>query len=167
MMPYTIQDVTVSPNFVLRISWAAGGQADVQHADTIGHTRGLLALREPSAFALARVGEDGISIAWPNDLEVSARRLWQLAAEQNGDSRAEFRDWLQRNHLTLTAAAEALGLTRRTISQYSSGARPLPKTAHLALKGYESEKRAASGLLWQNGALHYAIGCCASKLTPR
>ncbi|MBI3903793.1 MAG: helix-turn-helix transcriptional regulator [Nitrosomonadales bacterium] len=143
MMPYTIQNVTVLPNLTLHLSWAAGGHADVQLADVIGHTRGLLALREPAAFALASVGEDGLSVAWPNDLEISARRLWQLAAEQTGDSRAEFRDWLQRNHLTLASAAEVLGLTRRTISQYSSGARPLPKTVHLALKGFEAEKRAA------------------------
>ena len=143
-MPYTIQNVTVLPNLTLRLSWAAGGQADVQLADVIGHTRGLIPLREPSAFASASVGEDGLSIAWPHDLEISARRLWQLASEQTGDSRAEFRDWLQRNHLTLTAAAEVLGLTRRTISQYSSGARPLPKTVHLALKGFEAEQQRAA-----------------------
>jgi len=143
MMPYTIQQLAVLPDFTLRLFWATGGSADVQLADVIGHTRGLLTLRESAAFALACVGEDGLSVAWPNDLEVSARRLWQLAAEQTGDSRAEFRDWLQRNQLTLTTAAQALGLTRRTISQYSSGARPLPKTVQLALKGFEAEKLAA------------------------
>lgn len=143
MMPYTIQHLAVLPDLTLRLFWSAGGSADVQLTDVIGHTRALLTLREPAAFALARVGEDGLSVAWPNDLEVSARRLWQLAAEQTGDSRAEFRDWLQRNQLTLTTAAHVLGLTRRTISQYSSGARPLPKTVQLALKGFEAEKLAA------------------------
>jgi DNA-binding XRE family transcriptional regulator len=132
--------LTILPDLALRLSWAAGGRADVQLADVIGHTRGLLSLREPAAFALASVGEDGLSVSWPNDLEISARRLWQLATEQTGDSRAEFREWLRRNKLTLTAAAHALGLTRRTISQYSSGARPLPKTVHLALKGFEVEE---------------------------
>lgn len=65
-------------------------------ADIIQHTRGLAALREPAAFALACVGEDGLSVAWSPELEISARRLWQLATEQTSDSRAEFRDWLQR-----------------------------------------------------------------------
>lgn len=143
MMPYTIQNLAVLPDFTLRLSWAAGGQADVMLNDVILHTRGLADLREPAAFEKAGVGEDGLSVAWPNDLEISARRLWQLATEQTGESRAEFRDWLQRNQLTLTTAAHALGLTRRTISQYSSGARPLPKTVHLALKGFEAEQRAA------------------------
>jgi hypothetical protein len=143
MMPYTIQHLAVLPDLTLRLSWAAGGQADVMLGDVILHTRGLADLRDPAAFALAGVGEDGLSVAWPNDLEISARRLWQLAAEQTGESRAEFRDWLQRNQLTLTTAAHVLGLTRRTISQYSSGARPLPKTVHLALKGFEAEQRAA------------------------
>ncbi|MDD5057445.1 MAG: DUF2442 domain-containing protein [Sideroxydans sp.] len=143
MMPYTIKHVTAQPDFTLLIAWAAGGQTEVNIADIIQHTRGLAALREPAAFALAGVGEDGLSVAWSPELEISARRLWQLANEQTSDSRAEFRDWLQRNQLTLTTAAEALGLTRRTISQYSSGARPLPKTVHLALKGFEAERQAA------------------------
>jgi DNA-binding XRE family transcriptional regulator len=143
MMPYTIKQVTALPDFTLSITWAAGGQAEVRIADIIQHTRGLAPLREPAAFALASVGEDGLSVAWSPELEISARRMWQLATEQTSDSRAEFRDWLQRNQLTLTTAAEALGLTRRTISQYSSGARPLPKMVHLALKGFEAERRAA------------------------
>jgi len=143
MMPYTIKFITTLPDFTLRISWVAGGQAEVRVADIIQHTRGLAALREPAAFALAGVGEDGLSVAWSPELEISARRLWQLATEQTSDSRAEFRDWLQRNQLTLTTAAQVLGLTRRTISQYSSGARPLPKTVHLALKGFEAERQTA------------------------
>jgi len=142
-MPYTIKHTAVLPGLILRLSWAAGGQADVNLSDVICHTRGLTSLRDPAVFALVVVGEDGLSVAWPDDLEISARRLWQLAAEQTGDSRAEFRDWLQRNQLTLTTAAQALGLTRRTISQYSSGARPLPKTVHLALKGFEAERHTA------------------------
>lgn len=89
MMPYTIQHLSVLPNLTLRLSWAVGGQADVQLSDVIGHTHGLLSLREPAAFALASVGEDGLSVTWPNGLDVSASRLWQLALDQAANVRVE------------------------------------------------------------------------------
>jgi hypothetical protein len=45
--------------------------------------------------------------------------------------------------LSLAAASEALGLTPRTISAYGTGSRAVPKTVLLAIKGWESEQRAA------------------------
>jgi predicted transcriptional regulator len=50
---------------------------------------------------------------------------------------------MQRNHLSLTTAADALSLSRRVVSQYSAGSRPIPKIVGLALKGFEAERRAA------------------------
>ena len=43
------------------------------------------------------------------------------------------------DHTLFTTASEALALSRRMVSQYSSGARPIPKIGGLALKGFEAE----------------------------
>jgi hypothetical protein len=48
---------------------------------------------------------------------------------------------MQRNHLSLTAAAQALGLTRRAIVYYHGGHRPIPKLVGLACKGWEAIRR--------------------------
>ncbi|MFI4887052.1 MAG: hypothetical protein ACHQIF_16015, partial [Steroidobacterales bacterium] len=44
---------------------------------------------------------------------------------------------MKRNGLSLTAAAQALHLTRRTIIYYSTGAKPIPVYIGLACKGWE------------------------------
>jgi len=41
----------------------------------------------------------------------------------------------------LTAAAEALGLSRRTVAYYVSGEQQVPRTVLLALKAWEQEER--------------------------
>ncbi|HYG28707.1 MAG TPA: helix-turn-helix transcriptional regulator [Allosphingosinicella sp.] len=50
---------------------------------------------------------------------------------------ADFRAWMERHDLTRDAAAEALGLSRRTIGYYLSGEQPVPKTVMLATEGYD------------------------------
>jgi transcriptional regulator with XRE-family HTH domain len=47
-----------------------------------------------------------------------------------------FRTWMDTHSLTLDRAADALGLSRRTIAYYLSGEQPVPKTVMLATEGY-------------------------------
>lgn len=49
----------------------------------------------------------------------------------------EFKKWMARNKLTLTTAAQEPGLTRRTVTAYSSGAAMIPKMVALACEGWE------------------------------
>jgi hypothetical protein len=46
-----------------------------------------------------------------------------------------------RNGLSLTAAAEALGLSRRMVAYYRTGAKPIPRVAWLACIGWETQHR--------------------------
>jgi predicted transcriptional regulator len=71
--------------------------------------------------------------------------LWEPALEQNGQTDAvEFSRWRWRNGLSLTNAAEALGLSRRQVAYYASGEHEVPRTVLLACKGWETEQRAAT-----------------------
>ena len=49
---------------------------------------------------------------------------------------------MARNGLTLDAAAQELGLSRRMLAYYRSGEKPLPRTVALACKWWEAERHA-------------------------
>ena len=49
----------------------------------------------------------------------------------------EITDWMRRNGLTQTAAAEALGISRRMLLYYLTGEKPVPRTVALACLGWK------------------------------
>jgi hypothetical protein len=100
----------------------------------------LARLNDPVVFNSARVGEHGASVTWANDddLALAADNLRARAIEQDGGFSHEFIwNWMARNGLTLEAAAAALGVSRRMLAYYRSGARPVPRTVALACLGWE------------------------------
>jgi predicted transcriptional regulator len=64
-----------------------------------------------------------------------------MSLEQNGRADAvEFIRWRWKHGLSLTSAAEALGLSRRQVAYYVSGEQTVPRTVLLACKGWEAEQ---------------------------
>ena len=95
-------------------------------------------------FSKVAVEEWGHGLDWSSGLDIGADRLYQLCREQAGlFSPVAFDGWIKNNRLSLSTAAEALGMTRRMIAHYRSGSRPIPKTVHLACIGWEALKKAA------------------------
>lgn len=102
-------------------------------------------LRDAEFFARVTLGEGGHSIEWPGDLDIGADTLWELALRQNGRAdAAEFIRWRWKHGLSLTQAAEAIGMSRRQIAYYASGEHEVPRTVLLACKGWEVEQQAAA-----------------------
>ena len=64
--------------------------------------------------------------------------------EQAGHPRPTFDAWMHRNDLSLSTAAEALGLSRRMVAYYRTGSRPIPRVVGLACTGWEVEHRRKS-----------------------
>ena len=111
----------------------------------MGRLKGMRPLRDTALFALAGVGEGGHSVVWPGEIDMGAVRLLELAIEQNGRADAvEFIRWRWKHGLSLTDAAEALGLSRRQVAYYASGEHEVPRTVLLACKGWEVERQAAA-----------------------
>jgi hypothetical protein len=55
-------------------------------------------------------------VAWPGEIDIGAARLLELGLEQSGRADVvEFIRWRWRNALSLSAAAEALGMSRRQV----------------------------------------------------
>lgn len=131
--------------YTLRLRWVNGKTMPVDLSEPVTRLKGLRPLRDPAVFAQAAKGEGGHSVAWPGDLDMGADRLWEMSLEQNGHQDAvEFIRWRWRYGLSLTDAAEALGLSRRQVAYYASGERPVPRTVLLACKGWEAEHQAAA-----------------------
>jgi hypothetical protein len=140
-----IADVQATGGYTLRLRWLGGRTMTVDLAEAVHRLKGLRPLRDPAVFARAQVGEGGHSVAWPDDRDMGAARLWELALEQNGHAdAAEFIRWRWKHGLSLTAAAEALGLSRRQVAYYASGEEAVPRYILLACKGWETEHRAAA-----------------------
>lgn len=128
----------------LIISWHTGETLECDLVNTISQVSAFEPLLDPAVFTKVSVEEWGHGLDWPDGLEMGADRLYQLCREQAGlFSPVAFDGWIKRNNLSLSTAADALGMTRRMIAHYRSGSRPIPKTVQLACIGWESLKKAA------------------------
>ena len=67
----------------------------------------------------------GHSVTWEAGVDLGVDNLFQLCKKQVGEpSPQHFDAWMHRNHLSLTTAAEALGLSRRKIAHYRTHGQP-------------------------------------------
>jgi hypothetical protein len=139
-----IADVKPAGDYALRLRWANDKAFTVDLRAPVFRLKGLRPLRDTAVFARAAVGEGGHSVVWPGDLDMGAERLLEMALEQNGRADAvEFIRWRWRHGLSLTDAANALGLSRRQVAYYVSGEHEVPRYILLACKGWERERAAA------------------------
>jgi hypothetical protein len=140
-----IAGVKYAAEYTLRLRWVNGRTMPVDLREPVHKLKGLRPLRDQAVFARAAKGEGGHSVVWPGDIDIGADRLWEMALEQNGHTDAvEFIRWRWRYGLSLSGAAEALGLSRRQVAYYVSGERPVPRTVLLACKGWEAERHVAA-----------------------
>ncbi|HEX4198924.1 MAG TPA: DUF2442 domain-containing protein [Caulobacteraceae bacterium] len=140
----TIASVKASEPARLRLHWSDGSQVELDLSAWL-EKPAFAALRDPAEFARVKVGDWGHSLEWPNGAEAGADSLWleTLSAQRRQDART-FLEWRLRNGLSLSKAAEALGLSRRMVAYYSNAEKPVPKTVLLACLGWEANNRETS-----------------------
>lgn len=126
----------------IRVTWIDGTHSDIDLSDPVATDEHYAALREGKVFEAVRVGEWGWYVEWPGGLDMPADGLWRKALEQRGLAMPprEFRAWREANGLSLTRAAEVLGLSRRMVAYYDSGQKLIPKYIRLACKGAAAER---------------------------
>lgn len=138
---HEIVKVQAEPGNGLVLHWLGAPPARLDLSDTVRRAP-FRSLSDPQVFSQVQVGDWGHSLVWPDDVEIGADSLWldSLSAWGRDDTRA-FLEWRLRNGFSLSAAAEALGLARRTVAYYASG-RPVPRTVLLACKGWDAQRAA-------------------------
>jgi hypothetical protein len=140
-----IASVKHTGEYKLRLRWVSGKRMTVDLSEPVQRLKGMRPLQDETVFARAAKGEGGHSIVWPDEIDMGADRRWEMSLEQNGHLDAvEFIRWRWRYGLSLSDAAEALGLSRRQVAYYASGERAVPRTVLLACKGWEAERQSAA-----------------------
>jgi hypothetical protein len=130
---------------ILAVIWDDGRRSEIDLSGIVGRRAALAPLADPEIFCCIRVSDDGWSVEWPDcGIDFGSPQLRRWADEQEGEAMPapDFRAWMERHGLTRDAAAEALGLSRRTIGYYLSGEQPVPKTVMLATEGYDGRQAA-------------------------
>lgn len=134
--------ITVKP-YKVEITYTDKSRVTVDIWELIKSLAVFAPLENPQEFASAAITDFGFTLEWSCGASLDSDRLFEMALEQSGMiANAYFRRWQDANQLSLTQAAQAIGLTRRTISQYRTGKRPVPRTVSLACRGWEVEKMA-------------------------
>ncbi len=138
----TIKTIKPLTDAVLHVCWSDGRAVDLDLKDLLGKPA-FKPLRG-GAFRQASLGEWGHSVEWPGGVSLGADELWRRTLKAAGRTdTVAFLDWRLRHGLSLSAAAEALGLSRRMVAYYASGAKPVPRTVLLACRGWEHTDAAA------------------------
>ncbi len=132
-------------NFRLGLTFIDGSVFTVDFKPLFEESPGLVPLRNTKAFAGAALSDqEGWSVEWTAlDIQIGADTLWLEAQAQNSpdENTRVFAQWRARHGLSLNQAAEALGMTTRTMSADGTGARPVPRYIALACKGWEAEHK--------------------------
>ena len=137
-----LESVTPESGMTLAAAYSDGRVLRIDLTETARRLPTFAVLQQPAEFATARVIDSGRALAWDCGVSLDADRLIELALEQAGmTENVTFRRWQDANHLSLTDAAQAIGLTRRTVSQYRTGARPVPRIVGLACQGWEAQHK--------------------------
>lgn len=135
-----IMAVTVRAPMVLEIAWSTGETYTVDVTEQVKRFKVLAPLADVMVFSQAHVGLWGHSVVWTDEADLGADLLYEMCRKQAGlPTPDEFDQWIKRNRLSLTIAAETLGLSRRMVAHYRSGSKPIPKVVGLACKGWEAE----------------------------
>ena len=136
-----LQPVAVEGGMVLTATYTSGNTIRVDLSDVARRLEAFAPLESHREFRRAAVADFGWGVEWPCGASLDSDRLLEMALEQQGQvANVDFRRWQDRHQLSLTDAAKAIGLSRRTVSQYRTGARPVPRTVTLACKGWEIEQ---------------------------
>ncbi|HLL31859.1 MAG TPA: DUF2442 domain-containing protein [Allosphingosinicella sp.] len=140
-----IESVLTRGDAVLVVTWDDGRRAEIDLTQIIAARKVLAPLADAESFHRIRLAEDGWSVVWPAvGIDLGASQLRRWADEKAGEAMPaeKFRAWMEGHGLTLDRAAEALGLSRRTVAYYLSGEQPVPKTVMLATEGYDKRRAA-------------------------
>jgi hypothetical protein len=136
-----LRSAHVLPDFRLALTFINGQELTVDLGMDIHTYPGLRPLLDREVFATAVVSDDGWIVEWLEpDIQIGADTLYMDALAQNAqdENTRIFIDWRARTGLSLSEAAEALGVSARSISRYSNGREAVPRSLALACLGWDS-----------------------------
>lgn len=129
-------------NLRLTLRWKSGAITVKDMRKDIARRALFAALSDPRVFRRVRVLDDGYSIGWPGTaVDLAADALWyqvhprEMSFSAEVMTSADFKHWMHGQGLSLSTAAEVLGLSRRSVAYYASGKRKIPRVVFPCLHG--------------------------------
>ena len=129
--------------YQVEVIWSTGRIDKIDVGAALKAHAALAPARRKARFATVAPGEWGHSLSWGGaegeELEIGADAVWRMAHEQAALAESvDFTAWRAAHGLSLTEAAHTLGLSRRAVAYYESGAKPVPRVVALALRGFDA-----------------------------
>ena len=116
----------------IRVVWRDGTARIVDLAPVLLSHRHFIPLREgDDLFQTIRVNADGVALVWDGGIELTAEWIERLPPA--GMDNAEFRQIMDRLHLTLDGMAAQLEISRRQVAAFR-GSKPIPNHIALAIR---------------------------------
>lgn len=138
--PPVILAARVVAPLTLELNWSTKETFLINLAPLVRKHAAFAPLKDAATFASVHVDDWGHALEWPDGLDIGADRLYELSREQAElPTASQFSAWMAQHRLSLTDAANVLGMTRRMMTYYRTGSRPIPKVVMLACKGWEAE----------------------------
>lgn len=135
-----LQSVEALAPYRLQTTWSTGEVLVVDVESALRAVPAFSQLLEPTVFSKAHLSEWGQGIEWL-DSELGADNVYAWAKEQAGEvSHQMFDTWMHRNGLSLSTAAQALGISRRMVSYYRTAQKSVPRAIWLACLGWEATR---------------------------
>jgi len=137
---FSLRHVATRDGCKLHLAYADGFEAVVDLADVIERHPTLQRLRARRVFQRAALDEWKLGVVFDADdqLSLPSDTLRAIAVEQAGGfSHQQIITWMARHRMSLDAAADALGISRRMLAYYRSGQKPVPRSIGLAMIGWE------------------------------
>ena len=140
----TIKAARALTQYQVEVIWSTGRIDYVDVGEALKAHASLAPARRKARFAAVKPGEWGHSLSWGgpggDEIEIGADAVWRLAREQAAQAGSiNFTAWRAAHGISLTEAAHCLGLSRRAVAYYESGARPVPRVVALALRGFDAQ----------------------------
>lgn len=133
----------------------------------INHYPGLKPLLNSKLFMQAQIADDGWTVEWAEpDIQLGADTLYLDAQAQaaTDENTRIFIGWRARTGLPLALAAEALGVSTRSITRYSNGREATPRTLALACIGWDAlQSQGQGGILVAEERPAYGVGADKDK----
>jgi len=133
-----IKRIRISPPSSLQIKFRGRRRRIATLAGLIAREEFLAPLRDADVFARAEVIDWGAAVGWPDDRDLSASTLWRVCEEQTPFTDRDFVEWQAHLGLSNQEAADALGLSSRTIKNIRAGEVPVNHAVAVACRAMES-----------------------------
>jgi hypothetical protein len=134
-----IEKIRVELPTVLHLKFRGRKWRPVDLGGLIAREKFLAPLKDPRIFARAKLIDWGGGVGWPDDRDLSASTLWRMSDERMPFTNREFAGWQVRVGLSNQEAADALGLSLRTIKNIRSGAVPVSQVVSIACRAMEAD----------------------------